>query len=103
MSPTKLCRHSYRPGKCPVCKVYPGQTGQQQRVKRTRQEMERRRAAVAAHVQAHGWTCPGWNREPHPSKDLTADHEIAQVEGGVDGPINVLCRSCNSSKGASGW
>jgi 5-methylcytosine-specific restriction endonuclease McrA len=36
-------------------------------------------------------------------EDLTLDHIFPHVEGGSDDPVNlrVLCRSCNSSKGAS--
>lgn len=40
-----------------------------------------------AWVAAHGWVCPGWERDAHPSTDLVVDHDV--------GP---LCRRCNSSK-----
>lgn len=57
---------------------------------------------IAAHVAAHGWTCPGWRRPAHPSRSLTADHRIPVAAGGasVPGNLGVLCRSCNSAKGA---
>jgi 5-methylcytosine-specific restriction enzyme A len=60
-------------------------------------------AAVREHVASHGWLCPGWKRPSHPSRDLTADHPIAKANGGPVLPdqIDVLCRSCNSSKGIS--
>lgn len=61
-----------------------------------------RKAAVDAWVQAHGWVCPGWRRDPHPSTDLTADHVVAVASGGNPlGPFAVLCRSCNSRKGST--
>ncbi len=69
--------------------------------KRTRDwtEINRRRAAVKAHVAKHGWNCPGYRVPPHPSRDLTADHidEIA-TGGRPDGPLQVRCRACNSRK-----
>lgn len=77
--------------------------------KATRQRWATKQAAaraVARHVQTHGWVCPGWNRPPHPSRDLTADHSTALANGGhPTAPTNlhnVLCRSCNASKGAGG-
>jgi 5-methylcytosine-specific restriction endonuclease McrA len=34
--------------------------------------------------------------------DLTADHVVPVAAGGPeDGPLTVLCRGCNSAKGAS--
>ena len=60
-------------------------------------------AAVAAHVAAHGWLCPGdgIKRGPHPSRDLTGDHVVPRAQGGTaaDGII-VRCRSCNARRGA---
>lgn len=62
-------------------------------------ERARRRAAVDAHVAACGHVCPGWRRRPHPSTDLTADHITPLSAGGrEDGPLRVLCRSCNSRR-----
>jgi 5-methylcytosine-specific restriction endonuclease McrA len=31
--------------------------------------------------------------------DLTADHIIPVIDGGAHGPLRVLCRPCNSSRG----
>jgi hypothetical protein len=45
------------------------------------------RAAIAAHVAAYGWWCPGWRVEPHASDDLTLDHQRG-----------VMCRACNARK-----
>lgn len=59
-------------------------------------ERARRAAAVAAWVRVHGWVCPGYERPPHPSRDLTAAHSVAVAHGGVDSELGVLCRSCNS-------
>lgn len=75
-----------------------------QRAKRERRpytytEQRRRAEAVQAHVATHGWWCPGWRRPAHESHDLTADHVIAVAAGGgEDGPLQVLCRSCNGRK-----
>lgn len=57
---------------------------------------------IAAHVAAHGWMCLGWGRPAHPSRSLTADHRIPIATGGssVAANLGVLCRSCNSRKGA---
>jgi 5-methylcytosine-specific restriction protein A len=68
---------------------------------RTYAETERRRQAVAAHVAAFGWWCPGWRRPGHPSMDLTADHLDPPGAGGPEhGPLRVLCRACNGARGA---
>ena len=53
----------------------------------------------------HGNWCPGYQREPHPARDLTVDHVVPLAAGGAPFDIAntaVLCRSCNSTKGASG-
>lgn len=68
---------------------------------RSHAEQRRRSDVVAAWVEQHGWWCPGWNREPHASHDLTAEHLHPRSDGGEHGPLSVLCRSCNSSKGNS--
>jgi len=62
-----------------------------------------RKAAVDAHVQAHGQWCPGHEIPAHEvalRKDLCADH-LTPVGAGGDpaGPFGVLCRSCNARKG----
>jgi hypothetical protein len=58
------------------------------------------------HVARYGWTCPGWGRTPHYATDLTADHPRSLAEGGPLNPTDappILCRSCNSRKGAHQW
>lgn len=62
----------------------------------SRAERTRRSDTVSAWVAEHGWLCPGWNREPHESHDMTAAHVTAAKDGGADGELSVLCRSCNS-------
>jgi 5-methylcytosine-specific restriction endonuclease McrA len=32
--------------------------------------------------------------------DLTADHVVPVIDGGANGPLRVLCRSCNSRRGS---
>ncbi len=64
-------------------------------------ERRRRADAVTQWRDEHGDMCPGYQRPPHPASDLTADHVISVASGGrEDGPLVVLCRSCNSRKGA---
>jgi hypothetical protein len=81
--------------------------GNRTRTKRERRpavdqaERERRATAVREHVAQHGWRCPGWGRAAHTSTDLTADHVHAVAAGGAEGgPLAVLCRSCNGTKGS---
>ena len=52
----------------------------------------------------HGSWCPGYNRPAHPASDLTVDHVIPLAADGAPFDVantSVLCRSCNSTKGAS--
>jgi hypothetical protein len=49
------------------------------------------RDAIATHVATHGHVCPGYHQDPHPSTDLTLDHEVG-----------VLCRACNTRKRNTG-
>ncbi|MEX1155873.1 MAG: HNH endonuclease signature motif containing protein, partial [Chloroflexota bacterium] len=52
----------------------------------------------------HGDWCPGFQRPAHAASDLTVDHVVPLAVGGAPfdiGNCAVLCRSCNSSKGAS--
>jgi 5-methylcytosine-specific restriction protein A len=55
---------------------------------------------VAEHVQVHGWNCPGLNRAPHPSTDLTVDHIVEKVHGGTDDRSNlrVVCTDSNTRR-----
>ena len=48
--------------------------------------------------------CPGYQRHAHRAADLTVDHVVPLAAGGAPfdiGNTAVLCRSCNSTKGAS--
>ena len=68
-------------------------------LQRDHAERKRRARAVAEHVARFGWVCPGWppsGHAAHPCTDLTAAHHVAVVNGGIDGPLSVLCRSENS-------
>jgi 5-methylcytosine-specific restriction protein A len=52
----------------------------------------------------HGDWCPGYRRPSHLAGDLTVDHVVPLAAGGAPfdiGNTAVLCRSCNSTKGAS--
>lgn len=66
------------------------------RAARDPSERRRRSAVVADWVASHGWTCPGYERPAHASRDLTAAHSVAVSTGGRDSALTVLCRSCNS-------
>lgn len=60
----------------------------------------RRKAVVDAWVAEQGWICPGFNRPPHPSRLLQADHVVPVSLGGdPTGELAVLCRACNTAKG----
>ncbi|MEV4173996.1 AAA family ATPase [Nonomuraea sp. NPDC049709] len=87
-------------GKCPICDQ-PGPRRLRQRAGYGRDERRRRADVVRVHVEQHGWVCPGWQRAPHASEDLTADHVQPTARGGDPaGPLRVLCRPCNSARRA---
>lgn len=54
------------------------------------------RRILAQWRDEHGDWCPGYQRSPHAVTDLTVDHVRAR-DAEV---LTVLCRSCNSRKGA---
>ena len=95
-SPTPRCPQHTRAG-------WRG-TAQTTRAKRERRpythaERTRRAQAVAQWRATYGDWCPGWQAPPHPTPDLTADHAHAVAAGGDEqGPLTVLCRSCNGRK-----
>ena len=99
---------------CPQIAVYRGRCeGHAQQVERkqrltvptkrtlTSAESRRRKAVVESWRSRYGNVCPGFGRPPHVATDLTADHVVPIVAGGApSGRLSVLCRSCNSRKGA---
>jgi hypothetical protein len=92
----------YSDGRCRECATR-YQRDKSRRRRRTARERVRRQSAIKLHVTRHGWICPGHNREPHESHDLTADHVLPVARGGhEEGAIRVLCRSCNSTRGMDG-
>jgi len=59
---------------------------------------------IRAWVGQHGWWCPGYQRQGHPSRDLTADHIDPLVASGDpfdEANLQVLCRGCNGRKAAT--
>jgi 5-methylcytosine-specific restriction protein A len=88
--------HGPTPGLCSICQAH-FERDKSRRRRRTPRERQRRQDLIAAHVAIHGWTCPGFECQPHPATDLTADHLLP---GNEEGELRVLCRSCNSSRGA---
>lgn len=68
---------------------------------RTHTERLRRTAVVDTWRTQHGNWCPGYGVSPHRADRLTADHITPISRGGApDGPLAVLCISCNARKGA---
>lgn len=90
--------------RCPACtrpRERARTQAKRQRRPYTSAERARRADAVAAWRTRHGDLCPGWQRPPHPAADLTADHIDPVGAGGPEhGALTVLCRSCNSRRGA---
>jgi 5-methylcytosine-specific restriction enzyme A len=79
------------------------QVKRQTRPRASAAETQRRADVVAAWRATRGDWCPGWQRAPHASADLTADHIAPVGAGGAEGgPLTVLCRSCNGRKQAQG-
>ena len=99
---------------CPRCGVVGCKDKTHDRYWRARQkrpvpnsEKERRAAVVKEYKRTHGWQAPGgkWVA-PCPRchrvvSDMTAEHVVPfALSGREDGPLSVLCRSCNSRGGA---
>jgi hypothetical protein len=95
----------------PRCRAHRNPARPARRPGYTTAERERRSAVVANHVELHGYVCPGCplsDSEPHqadPDRNpLTADHLIPVGPphfGPEDGPLRVMCRAGNSSRGGS--
>lgn len=88
------CRTLTTATRCPAC--------QAQRKQQRNAAAPQARDLVAAWRAEHGDWCPGYQRDPHPAGDLTADHHVPlSANGEATGPnLNgVLCRSCNARKG----
>jgi hypothetical protein len=92
-----------RPSRCPSCKQsYNAYRNAQRRARGPRpwygSEWQRlRREVLAAWRAEHGDLCAGHQRDPHYSADLTVDHVASRS---LDEGVRVLCRSCNSRRGA---
>lgn len=69
-------------------------------------ERKRRKAFLEAYVkEIGGYWCPGWQRPGHWAtprggrNPLSADHVLSvAATGDESGPLQPLCRKCNSSK-----
>lgn len=61
-----------------------------------------REGVLRAYIAMNGLVCPGYERESHEVDEsaLTVDHITPKAYGGTDDISNlqVLCKSCNSSK-----
>jgi hypothetical protein len=86
---------------CPICRRVQCTCPAKQRRPQSWQERTQAEHVVAAWIEEHGYVCPGYKRAPHASTDLTADHIMPLHLGGDPlGEMQVLCRSCNSRRGA---
>lgn len=89
-------------GKCPSCNASKPPSAPSKPANRIgygRREADRRNDTVRAWVDRNGWLCPGWKRDAHSAKDLTADHvDPIGLGGPQSGALEVLCKSCNSAK-----
>lgn len=102
---------------CTVCGVVTSRTGSRCTIHARQSNRSRHNAlystrewqhlsarVIARHRGQHGNWCSGYGRNPHPASDLTVDHVVPLAAGGAPldpGNLAVLCRSCNSTKGAS--
>lgn len=96
------CGRRYHPGHPTYCDEHkPAQRSYKKGPRPTYKETQRRRRAVEDHLKQFGPVCPGYGRDPHQvdASTLTADHIIPRSVGGEEGPLRVLCRSCNSRRG----
>jgi hypothetical protein len=94
------CLQCNRPTHGTYCQAHQPRTDSPSTATRTASERKRRAQAVTEWVMRNGHICPGYNRPPHQSTDLTADHPIRVADGGDQAqPLAILCRTCNSSKG----
>jgi 5-methylcytosine-specific restriction enzyme A len=94
--------------RCDTCQATWDQTHEQTRGSATARGygsayQKTARLVLAEHHRGWPGMCPGWQRPPHPSEDLTVDHIIPKARGGTDDRENlqVLCRPCNSTKAAA--
>ena len=60
---------------------------------------QERARVLAAEPWCHSTPCP-YPDAGTPANPLTADHVVPLARGGYGSPLTVLCRSCNSAKGA---
>ncbi len=57
--------------------------------------------ARSRHITRLVGRCEACGAEHTATNPLTLDHVIAKARGGTDDLVQVLCRRCNSAKGAS--
>lgn len=103
LRPCLGCGRITNGSRCPTCQLptrhTPKAPHSQRRPDFTWAERQRRAKTVAAWRAENGDICPGYRTPPHPSADLTADHITPVAAGGAeDGPLAVLCRTCNGRK-----
>jgi hypothetical protein len=88
----------YMKGRCRECYESSERTRDSGRKRKRphygRQWSKLSKATIEEHVRRCGWICPRCHKQ---TRDLTTDHVVPrQTSGG----LAVMCRSCNSSKGA---
>lgn len=87
---------------CPRLVTPPRSRCTDHEIKYTRAEQNRVREIVLDWIDTYGPLCEGYEREPHyvNEDELTGDHVVPLLYGGRGGAIRILCRSCNSRRGA---
>ncbi len=89
---------------CTVCGVVTSRAGSRCTQHARQSNRSRHNALYSTWRGEHGDRCSGYLRPAHPAADLTVDHVVPLAAGGAPFDIAntaVLCRSCNSTKGAS--
>ncbi len=100
LRPCLTCGSISDQSRCPPHRRVVLQDKRTRRPRISRAEERRRAAVVREHRAQYGDWCPGWEREPHPSTDLTADHVVGVGAGGSEqGLLSAMCRACNGAKG----
>jgi predicted RNA-binding Zn-ribbon protein involved in translation (DUF1610 family) len=88
-------------GRCPACLSAYYRERRQRRGSTAQRghgaDYQRRRAAA---IRAQPW-CSDCGHTGSADNPLTAEHLKPVAHGGSHGPLGVLCRSCNSSRGRS--
>lgn len=84
--------------RCPTCQAKATKR-RQRRPNTTARGLGAAHRAAAKAVLAQAQVCHWCGKPPTADNPLTADHVVARVHGGGDGPLVAAHRSCNSQRG----